>query len=64
MVLSGKDNPPGFTKDTSYVSNQYGKLVWPRFYGSGVYYSKHGKYDNVVIMSVLRSEWIARKKEK
>jgi RimJ/RimL family protein N-acetyltransferase len=28
----------------------------------GVY--KHGKYDNVVIMSVLRSEWIARKKEK
>jgi RimJ/RimL family protein N-acetyltransferase len=28
----------------------------------GVY--KHGKYDDVIVMSVLRSEWIARKKEK
>jgi RimJ/RimL family protein N-acetyltransferase len=25
---------------------------------------KHGKYDDVIIMSVLRSEWIARIKEK
>ena len=25
---------------------------------------KHGKYDDVIVMSVLRSEWIARKKEK
>jgi len=28
----------------------------------GVY--KHGKYDDVIVMSVLRAEWIARKKEK
>jgi RimJ/RimL family protein N-acetyltransferase len=25
---------------------------------------KHGKYDDVIVMSVLRSEWIARVKEK
>lgn len=25
---------------------------------------KHGKYDDVIVMSVLRSEWIARMKEK
>ena len=25
---------------------------------------KHGKYDDVIVMSILRSEWIARKKEK
>jgi RimJ/RimL family protein N-acetyltransferase len=25
---------------------------------------KHGKYDNIIIMSVLRSEWFERKKEK
>lgn len=25
---------------------------------------KHGRYDDVIVMSVLRSEWIARKKEK
>jgi RimJ/RimL family protein N-acetyltransferase len=25
---------------------------------------KYGKYDDVIIMSVLRSEWVARKKEK
>jgi RimJ/RimL family protein N-acetyltransferase len=25
---------------------------------------KHGKYDDVIIMSILRSEWIAGKKEK
>jgi RimJ/RimL family protein N-acetyltransferase len=24
---------------------------------------KHGKYDDVIVMSILRSEWIARKKE-
>ena len=24
---------------------------------------KQGKYDDVIIMSILRSEWIARKKE-
>lgn len=24
---------------------------------------KNGKYDNVIVMSVLRSEWVARKKE-
>jgi RimJ/RimL family protein N-acetyltransferase len=24
---------------------------------------KHGRYDDVIVMSVLRSEWIARKKE-
>jgi RimJ/RimL family protein N-acetyltransferase len=24
---------------------------------------KHGKYDDLIVMSVLRSEWIARKKE-
>jgi RimJ/RimL family protein N-acetyltransferase len=28
----------------------------------GVY--KHGKYDDVIIMSILHSEWIARKKDK
>jgi len=28
----------------------------------GVY--KHGKYDDVIVMSILRSEWIAPKKEK
>jgi len=25
---------------------------------------KHGKYDDVIVMSILRSEWTARKKEK
>jgi RimJ/RimL family protein N-acetyltransferase len=25
---------------------------------------KHGEYDDVILMSVLRSEWMARKKEK
>jgi RimJ/RimL family protein N-acetyltransferase len=25
---------------------------------------RHGKYDDVIIMSVLRSEWVAQKKEK
>lgn len=25
---------------------------------------KHGKYDDVLVMSVLRSEWLSRKKEK
>jgi RimJ/RimL family protein N-acetyltransferase len=25
---------------------------------------KHGKYDDVIVMSVLRSEWAARMKEK
>jgi RimJ/RimL family protein N-acetyltransferase len=28
----------------------------------GVY--KHGKYDDVIVMSVLRSEWVARMEEK
>jgi RimJ/RimL family protein N-acetyltransferase len=28
----------------------------------GIY--KHGKYDDVIVMSVLRSEWFALKKEK
>jgi RimJ/RimL family protein N-acetyltransferase len=25
---------------------------------------KHGKYDNVIVMSILHSEWMARKKDK
>jgi len=25
---------------------------------------KHGKYDNVIIMSILHSEWMERKKDK
>jgi RimJ/RimL family protein N-acetyltransferase len=28
----------------------------------GVY--KYGKYDDVIVMSVLRSEWVIRKEEK
>ena len=47
-----------------YAENMRAKRSYEKagFVEEAVY--KHGRYDDVIVMSVLRSEWVARKKEK